>query len=123
MGGSETILVIDDDQQVRQVVALCLVELGYTLLEAEHGLQGLEMASAHRGRLDLVLLDLSMPGLPGQEVLRRLQESNPQLKVIVCTGYVVEKAQLEGVAAVMQKPCSLRQLARSVRQVLDESST
>ena len=93
--------------------------MGYEVLEAGQGFQGLEMAGAHTGQLDLVLLDLSMPGLSGWEVLEQLQDRDPGLKVILCTGYAADRAALAGAVGVVRKPFSLPQLARTLRQVLD----
>ena len=119
IGGSETLLVIDDDPSVRRSMVQLLLHLGYEVLEAAHGLQGLEIAGAHAGHLDLVLLDLSMPGLSGREVLGQLQARDPGLKVIICTGYAADKAEVKGAVAVVRKPVTLRQLATTLRQVLD----
>lgn len=116
--GSETLLVIDDEQLVRRSTAEVFSSLGYRVLEAENGLQGLELFRREAGQIGLVLLDLSMPGLSGREVLKQLRAEDPQIKVIVFTGYAIGPEELEGVAQVVGKPFSLRQLATIVRQTL-----
>ena len=116
-GGVETLLLIDDEVPVRQSVARLFTDLGYRVLEAEDGQRGLELAGRHRA--DLVLLDWSMPGLSGREVLRRLQTLDPQLKVMIFSGYAPDHSECEGVVAVVEKPFSIRHLASTVRWVLD----
>ncbi|MCC7261443.1 MAG: GAF domain-containing protein [Candidatus Latescibacteria bacterium] len=116
-GGVETLLLIDDEVPVRQSVARLFTDLGYRVLEAEDGQRGLELAGLHRA--DLVLLDWSMPGLSGREVLRRLQTLDPQLKVMIFSGYAPDHRECEGVVAVVEKPFSIRHLASTVRWVLD----
>jgi CheY-like chemotaxis protein len=117
--GRETLLVIDDEQLVRRSTVQALSDLGYQVFEAADGLQGLELFRQHGEQIGLVLLDLSMPGLSGREVLRQLRAHNPQLKVIVFTGYTTGPEEFAGVAQVLGKPLSLQQLAAAVRQSLD----
>ena len=117
--GTETLLVVDDEDLVRRTTAQIFADLGYQVLEAENGLQGLEVFGRHREELSLVLLDLSMPGLAGREVLRQLKAQAPRLKVIVFTGYIADPGEFAGRAELVEKPFSLRQLATVVRRILD----
>ncbi|MCC7261579.1 MAG: GAF domain-containing protein [Candidatus Latescibacteria bacterium] len=117
--GAETLLLIDDDDWVRWGTGELLSNLGYRVLEAENGQRGLELARQHRDQLSLVLLDLSMPGLPGQEVLRCLRLEHPRLKVMLFTGYAPDSTQLEGAVEIVGKPFAFANLARVVRKVLD----
>ncbi|MCC7261339.1 MAG: PAS domain S-box protein [Candidatus Latescibacteria bacterium] len=117
--GRETLLVIDDEQLVRRSTAQALSDLGYQVFEAADGLQGLELFQRHGEQIALVLLDLSMPGLSGREVLRQLRAHNPQVKVIVFTGYTTGPEEFAGVAQVLSKPLSLQHLAAALRQSLD----
>ncbi|MCC7264362.1 MAG: response regulator [Candidatus Latescibacteria bacterium] len=117
--GTEALLVVDDDQQVRRSVARFLASLGYRVLEAGDGVQGLEVLNQQRGQISLVLLDLSMPGLSGLEVLARLRVQPLQPKVILFTGYATAREQFAGVAELVEKPFSIRQLSQVVRRVLD----
>ena len=118
--GTETLLIVDDDEQVRSSVAQFFASLGYRVLEAGDGVAGLELLSQQRGQISLVLLDLSMPGLSGQEVLAQLKIQPLQPKVVLFTGYAsVRRGEFTGVAELVEKPFSLRQLSHLVRQVLD----
>jgi signal transduction histidine kinase len=117
--GTETLLIIDDEELVRLSAVRFFAELGYRVLEAEDGQRGLEIFD-RQGEVDLVLLDLSMPGLSGKEVFDRLKAQAPWLKVILFTGYAFDRREFEGVADIVEKPFALRQLARVVRQTLDQ---
>ncbi|MBI2503633.1 MAG: GAF domain-containing protein [Candidatus Latescibacteria bacterium] len=119
VGGSETLLIIDDEELVRRSAAQLFVGLGYRVLEAQDGQGGLEICRQHQGRIDLVLLDLSMPGLPSREVLARLKALDPQVKVVLFTGYAPDKEHFQGAIDVVGKPFSIRQLAQAVRRALD----
>jgi len=119
--GSETLLVVDDEELVRRSTSRLFTDLGYQVLEAADGRGCLELFAQRDGQVDLVVLDLSMPGLSGREVLRRLKAQRPQLKVIVFSGYAAKPAELAGLAAqIVEKPFSLRLLAEVVRRTLDE---
>jgi CheY-like chemotaxis protein len=117
--GTETLLVIDDEDLVRRSTARFFAGLGYQVLEAVDGLQGLEVFDQQRGQVDLVLLDLSMPGLSGREVLAQLKTRAPQLKILLFTGYAFARGEFEGVVDIVKKPFSVRQLSHIVRQTLD----
>jgi CheY-like chemotaxis protein len=118
-GGTETLLVIDDEELVRRSTARLFVSLGYRVLEAEDGLRGLDTFDRHREEIALVVLDLSMPGLSGRSVLRQLKARVPRLKVIVFTGYAAGAEEFAGLAQVVEKPFSVRRLAQIARQILD----
>ena len=89
---------------VRQTLSTALEHHGYTVLLAETGTQGLEIFMARQVEIDLVILDLSLPGMSGYEVLRRLRAAAPQAKVIIATGYALEPDQLEGRAPFCTNP-------------------
>jgi signal transduction histidine kinase/CheY-like chemotaxis protein len=117
--GSEILLLIDDEELVRVTVARMLRRLGYQVLEAASGGEGLEAFSHCRERIALVLLDLSMPEMSGEEVYARLRALAPDLKALVLTGYEsVSLASVPG-AQVLRKPISSTDLALSVRRALD----
>ena len=120
--GRETVLIIDDERGSRQTIARLLRELGYTVLEAEEGGEGLEIFRREGERLGLVILDLSMPGLSGAQVLARMKAQAPQLPVVLCSGYALPDGQFEGAAAVLQKPVRAAELGQTVRRVLDRLS-
>lgn len=118
-GGSEMLLIVDDEDLVRHSTCKVLESLGYRVLEADNGVRGLELFRQHAAEIGLILLDLSMPGISGREVLQRLCAEERRPKVVVFTGYAVDQDELAGASAVLSKPFSLRQLAGAVRRILD----
>jgi DNA-binding NtrC family response regulator len=123
--GTETILVVDDEEGVRALGQAVLGECGYTVLMAEDGAQGLEVYQAHREEIALVVLDVIMPQMNGLECLRRLRELDPQVKVLISTGYtardLAEELVAEGALGVVEKPFRIRDFAVAVRTALDQS--
>jgi two-component system cell cycle sensor histidine kinase/response regulator CckA len=122
--GSETILLVDDKESVRNTGRRILESRGYTVLLANDGQKALEVYEREKERIDLVLLDLTMPRLSGLETLREILQLDPEAKVILASGYSANgpgsAALAEGAAAFVQKPYDLHKLAQAVRVVLDE---
>jgi CheY-like chemotaxis protein len=119
--GTGTILVVDDEETVRSVARRALEKYGYKPVIAEDGVAALEIFRANGGRFDLVLLDLTMPGLSGAQVLPLLREINRDVPVIVSTGYdTAEVGGRMGASTVdfLQKPYTGLQLAEKIRGVL-----
>jgi CheY-like chemotaxis protein len=119
----ETILLIEDEVSVRDVTAKLLARLGYRVLTATDGLDGVAKAAEHEGELHLVLSDLMMPELGGVEAVTRIQERRPTVPVIFISGYS-EKALgwTNGMPAggrLLSKPFSVDELARSIRESID----
>jgi PAS domain S-box-containing protein len=121
LGGTETILVIDDERAVRSAVRSVLEGRGYIVQEAADGLSGLELFRRAEGRFGLVLLDLSMPGVSGDAVLASMLAERPGTRVVLFTGYQPQVVPA-GAAAMLQKPFQLEELLRIVREVCDGSS-
>ena len=123
--GTETILLVDDEQAVQALGQRVLELCGYTVLMAENGDQALEVYQAHQGEIALVVLDVIMPEMGGQECLRRLRELDPQVKVLISTGYTAnstaQKLVTEGALGVVEKPFRLQDFAAAVRAALDQS--
>jgi PAS domain S-box-containing protein len=121
--GSETILLVEDEDAVRQLSKLVLESSGYTVIEAKDGKEALELAEWHSGTLDLLVTDLVMPKIGGQELAARLLPSHPRLYVLFVSGYPDEDAaSAEGLgprAAFLQKPYSPAALSSRVRELLD----
>jgi CheY-like chemotaxis protein len=113
--GTETVLVVDDDRDVRELTVLCLEEFGYRVLEADSGPHGLEVLS-HEGSIDLLLVDFLMPAMNGAELVRLARRMRPDLKVIFMTGY----ADLEAVTQhadpddIIYKPFKMAALAEQI---------
>jgi PAS domain S-box-containing protein len=118
-GGNETILVIEDEQVVRDSTRRVLESCGYQVHGAADGPEGIEAFGSRAGGFDLVLLDLSMPSMSGGEVLERLRQLDPAVKVLIFTGYGGVSDEFGPVAGVVQKPFLLDALARQVRRALD----
>jgi two-component system CheB/CheR fusion protein len=121
--GNETILIVEDDDMVRRVTAVALKRLGYKLLEAALGSEGLELCRLHPAGIDLMLTDVVMPGgLNGRQVAEQAMAICPKLKVVLMSGHTTDALVHYGVkqgAPFLQKPFTIHQLAAKVREVLD----
>ncbi len=121
-GGSETILLVEDDAGVRRLAREMLARLGYRVLEAAGPVEALGIWESEPS-IELLLTDIVMPQMSGHELADRLSESRPGIKILYVTGYsddVILKRGVEaGKAALLEKPFSSETLARSVRTVLD----
>jgi len=123
-GGTETILVVEDETPVRSLAKRLLERRGYRVLEAGSGVQALEVWAAHRQEIDLVLTDVVMPeGMSGRDLVERLLEEKPGLKFIYSTGYNPEQSRLYTGPVepinLLPKPYDPRQLLETVRACLD----
>jgi CheY-like chemotaxis protein len=122
LGGSETVLLVEDEESVRHLVRETLAGKGYKVIEAENGEEGLKAAEAHEGTIDLLITDVVMPGIGGRELAHRVTASRPQIKVLYLSGYtedaIIHEGVLEPGAAFLQKPFTLQVLSRKVRDVL-----
>jgi CheY-like chemotaxis protein len=121
-GGKETILVVDDERMVRKTVRSVLEPEGYRVLEATDGMEAFETFQRERGSVNLVLLDLSMPGIPGDAVLKSILRERPNARVVLFTGHEPETLPI-GAAAMLQKPVQIDELLRVVRSVCDDTGT
>jgi two-component system, cell cycle sensor histidine kinase and response regulator CckA len=118
-GGSETILLVEDEESVRQLVRETLESRGYRVLEAANGADALAVASGHQDNLHLVITDVVMPGLSGHELAQQLLSARPGIKVLYLSGYAQDAfPPAEAHKAFLQKPFTLQSLARKVREVL-----
>jgi len=123
LGGSETILLVEDEDMVRRAVSRILGAEGYNVLEAAHGGAALVLAEEHGPKIDLVLTDIIMPEVGGPELVDRLKDRWPEIRVVYMSGYtddvaVHQDAVAEGVVFV-QKPFDPNALLSSIRAVLD----
>jgi PAS domain S-box-containing protein len=121
--GNETILLVDDEEMIRRLGRRVLEKCGYTVLIASNGAEAVAVYKEQGEAIDLVLLDVIMPRMNGQECLRRLQQLDPKVRVLIATGYTadssVQRLKAEGVLGVVEKPFSVRTLAAAVRTALD----
>jgi CheY-like chemotaxis protein len=120
--GSETILLVEDEDQVRRFVGEALRRNGYRVLTARHAGEAIVLSEEHAGRIDLLLTDVIMPKTSGRELADQLLAKYPSMKVVYMSGYTDTVALDHGVAkgfAFLQKPVAPQTLNRKVRAVLD----
>jgi two-component system, cell cycle sensor histidine kinase and response regulator CckA len=121
-GGTETILLVEDEESVRQLVRETLSARGYNVVEAVSGEAGLEIAGRHKGTIDLVITDVVMPGMDGREMIKRLSQKRPEAKVLYLSGYTEDSIASEELPesgiAFLQKPFTLQNLLRKIREIL-----
>lgn len=123
-GGSETILLVDDEPMIRNLGNTILQRYGYRVLLAEDGLDALEIYRREKQHIDLVILDLTMPRLSGRDALHQLLQIDPDVHVLFASGYSSEhvtETEKEGVLGFINKPYRPQELAGTVRAVLDRS--
>ena len=124
LNGTETILLVEDDEGVRGLALMCLEVHGYKVLTAVDGKDALQVVERHQGPLDLILTDVVMPNASGPEFVELLKPQMPDVKVLFMSGYtddaVLRSGLLRADVSFIQKPYSAVGLARKVREVLDE---
>ena len=122
-GGSETVLVVEDEPVVRELAARILRQRGYMVLEAEGGRRALEVAGAHDGTIHLLLTDVVMPDLSGPEVAQRLKAARPRTRILYMSGYtddaILKHGAMDASTPFLQKPFTPWGLAARVRDALD----
>jgi len=122
-GRGETLLLVEDEDSVRDVVAEILEAHGYRVLVCRDGEEALAVAAAHEGAIDLMLSDVVMPGLNGRELAERIRPTRPAMKILFMSGYtqdaVVRQGVREGDVEFIAKPFRAAELAVRVREVLD----
>jgi two-component system, cell cycle sensor histidine kinase and response regulator CckA len=126
-GGSETILLVEDDQAVRSLLRCLLENFGYGVREAASGPQALEQWEAHQAEIRLLLTDMIMPqNMSGRELAERLLAEQPGLRVVFMSGYSGDKLRSDAdfvrrtSARFLSKPCNWRTLLKTVREALDQ---
>src|SRR5262249_41176066 len=120
--GSETVLLVEDEEGVRRLAKRVLKERGYEVLEAASGAEALELAKGHGGPIDLAFTDVVMPGMSGPELARALVPVLPGVPVLFMSGHpseAVARHDLDPAAPLLRKPPTPDELARKVREVLD----
>jgi PAS domain S-box-containing protein len=123
--GSETVLLVEDEDVVRDLARRVLERHGYTVFACSHGAEAVELSATHQGRIDLLLTDVVMPGLRGYEVARKVVATRPDIKVLYMSGYAEEAlggGPAVGGASLIEKPFAIDALARRVREVLEPAS-
>ena len=122
-GRPETVLVVDDEDMIWDVVINMLGDLGYTVLLAANGQDAVDIYRANLHEIDLVLMDMLMPVMSGREAFHQLKASDPDVNVLLASGYVdeaeVQDVLRAGARGFMRKPYKLSDLAQKVRAILD----
>lgn len=123
--GCETVLVVEDQALLRKVVVSMLEQDGYRVLSAQDPQEGLELARAHKGAIDLLISDVIMPGMNGRAFAEQLNLTRPGTKVLFVSGYTENigshHGQLEVGSGFLQKPFTYESLGRKVREILDHA--
>ena len=118
------LLLVDDEENIREPWNKILVDFGYTVFTTEDGESALEFYKKEHGRVDLIILDLIMPGMGGKRCLEKLLQINPQAKVIIASGYAIDASTREAIEAgakvSVSKPFEIRSMLKTVREVLDQ---
>jgi PAS domain S-box-containing protein len=122
--GSETILVVDDEQMILDVAKAILVRLGYHVLVAKSGSEAVEVVTRQNHSIDLIILDLIMPGMDGGMTFDRIRDIQPQMPVLISSGYAIEgqatKIMDRGCNGFIQKPFTISALSQKIRSALDQ---
>lgn len=122
-----TILVVDDEVELRQLIVRQLRMEGYKVLEAGYGMEALAVAASSPEPIDLVLSDIRMPGMPGTELAQRLMAEHPSLQVVLMSAHPIDdltfSADCRGVITVLTKPFESKSLLALVKLVLETTST
>jgi CheY-like chemotaxis protein len=122
-GGSETILLADDEAALRQLAQAILHRHGYRVLLAEDGLHAVELYRSHGRAIDLVILDLTMPRLSGRDAFHQIRQLNPEARVLFASGYSadhIDPEEQRQVSGFVSKPYRPDTLAAAVRDALDK---
>jgi len=124
--GTETVLVADDEEMVRRIAGEMLKQQGYSVILAANGLEAVETFSEQASEISIILLDLTMPLMSGEETLRRLQSIRRNVKVVLTSGYneaeAIQRFAGNGLAGFIQKPYTAMQLAEKIKTVLEAQS-
>jgi signal transduction histidine kinase len=122
-GGTETILLVEDDPSVRSLTRSMLMEVGYSVLEAGEGDSAITLSRSHKGTIHLLMTDVVMPGMNGRDLANHIAKERPGLKVLYISGYtndaVIARGVVGGETHFLQKPFRFHELTSKVRAVLD----
>ena len=123
-GGTETILFVDDEESLRMLAVEMLGRLGYSVLTAGNGVEAVSIFEERRGEIAVVILDMIMPGMGGEETFHRLKEIDPSARILISSGYAVEGRPQSllsaGAAGFLQKPYRVGALAAAIRRIIGD---
>lgn len=123
VSGTGTILIIDDEEAIRDLLRDTLTGLGYRVIEASNGKEGVEVFNSKKNEIDLVILDLIMPVMGGEETLLKLREISPQVKILIATGYGVDESlqsilKEKGISGFINKPFNITEISETIKNVM-----
>lgn len=121
---TETVLVVDDEDTVLDVCEEMLEKMGCRVFVAKSGREAVELYKKHKDEIDIIILDMIMPGISGGEVYDKMKEVNPNIKVLLWSGYSINGMAAEilerGCDDFIQKPFTIEELSRKIREVMDK---
>ena len=127
ISGTETLLIVENEAAIRNLLQMALRKNGYTVLAAESGREALHLVSAHSGPIHLLITDVMMPDIDGPELVRRLSAIRPETRTLFMSGYMDDALGEQGVLPssvnFIQKPFSPSTIAQKVRDILDGTSS
>ena len=122
--GKETVFLIDDEDMIIDVSQEIIKALGYTVLVARSGKEAIEIYEKNKEKIDMVILDMIMPGMGGRETYDRMKDINPDIKVLLSSGYGIDGEAEEilerGCDGFLQKPFNMKKLSQKIREILDK---
>ena len=123
-GGDETILLVEDDGEIRELCAELLTGVGYKVISAGNGEEALEIYQMEKDKISLIVLDLILPVMDGWQCLVKILRVEPKAKVIIASGFIesglAKGLQAKGARGFVQKPFDTSQLLNTIREVLDK---
>ena len=127
ISGTETLLIVENEAAIRNLLQMALQKNGYRVLTAESGREALDLVNAHSGPIHLLITDVMVPEIDGPELVRRLSTLRPDTRTLFMSGYMDDALGEQGVLPsnvnFIQKPFSPRTIAQRVREILDGSSS
>jgi two-component system cell cycle sensor histidine kinase/response regulator CckA len=127
ISGTETLLIVENEAAIRNLLQMALRKNGYTVLAAESGREALDLVSTHSGPIHLLITDVMMPDIDGPELVRRLSAIRPETRTLFMSGYMDDALGEQGVLLssvnFIQKPFSPSTIAQKVRDILDGTSS
>src|SRR5512134_3074364 len=123
MSGTETLLIVENEAAIRNLLQMALRKSGYMVLAAESGREALDLLRDHRGSVDLLITDVMMPDMDGPELVRQMSQVRPETRTLFMSGYTDDALGDRGVLPsnvnFIQKPFSPKAIAQKVRDILD----
>jgi len=123
--GSETILLVDDEEMIIDVGQAMLERLGYRVFAAQSGQRAVDVVTKLGNEIDLVIIDMIMPGMDGGKTFDRIREIQPEIPVMLSSGYAIDgqanKIMRRGCNGFIQKPFNISEFSKQVRRILDET--